>query len=365
MKFMIYPVVGALLAGLLASQTHPSKLPEKEPELPELPETEVTEPEETLKENDKEEKPEIVWPADFSGRIFTFLTGGDGEGSAEFHVEELNGAIINDAKFARNIRSEEEHNFKLEEVFTEKVEDMARKATLAGDNFFAAVSAPYTVMAQLSSRGALVNMANEEFGKYINLDEPWWNASMIEDTAVLGNVHYASGAISLNDDNAATAILFNRRMVKELDIDPYKLVLEGTWTFDKFAELALMTTYDLDGDGMLLPENDIFGAASSLPFAKLLASAADYKPVSLDKDGKLALNINAEAVDAQSAILETVEKYVYPYVADDADEMFSTGRAAFYAAPIGEIGGIRRTEVDFGILPLPKSAVTQMNYSTY
>lgn len=58
-------------------------------------------------------------------------------------------------------------------------------------------------------------------------------------------------------------VLYNKTLLKEYGIkdDPYQLVKEKKWTFDKFRELAIACTRDTDGDGI----PNTYGITTSTP----------------------------------------------------------------------------------------------------
>ena len=48
----------------------------------------------------------------------------------------------------------------------------------------------------------------------------------------------------------AFAMYFNQRLVEDFNIEnPYDIVDNGKWTLDKVAEIAAVTSQDIDGNG--------------------------------------------------------------------------------------------------------------------
>ena len=99
----------------------------------------------------------------------------------------------------------------------------------------AAVGSPYDCCA-LSQSGMLADL--RDYG-YINLSKAWWDQNANESFTVFGRTFITTGDINYIDDNYTYAIAFNKDMLTVFNLeDPYALVREGAWTYDKLFELS-------------------------------------------------------------------------------------------------------------------------------
>ena len=68
------------------------------------------------------------------------------------------------------------------------------------------------------------------------------------------------GDISLHRLSYAMCMYFNKRIFDELGLSyPYDMVKNGTWPFDAFQKLVQKGAKDLNGDGVITPEDDQLG----------------------------------------------------------------------------------------------------------
>ncbi len=146
-------------------------------------------------------------------------------------------------------------------------------------------------------------------------------------------------------------------------------MLDGTWTWDKFTELVKLGADDLNGDGIMVYEDDrwgLVGWAPELLYALLISTG--YSPLEKDADNMPVLNQDISGshdkyqrvvdifADRQSAWSET-SNYMSQY------NTFTSGRAMFFDIFLGGVAGLSEVEFDFGILPYPKWDEDSPNYN--
>ena len=94
----------------------------------------------------------------------------------------------------------------------------------------------------------------------VDFDKPYWYANCIRDINYGNKIYAMTGMYNLNILTQSNVLLFNKRICDELQMDyPYQMVLDGTWTVDKFIEMIKNGTRDLNGDTIIDPEVDQFG----------------------------------------------------------------------------------------------------------
>ncbi len=187
---------------------------------------------------------------------------------------------------------------------------------------------------------------------------------------VHGRLYLAIGDISPTELLTSECMLFNKNLFNDNGIAyPYEEALAGKWTLDKFFEIADGRTTDLNGDGEIKVQDDLFSLTcwSDYPAALLYGAGGDFS--SFADDGTILLDIDQEkAVNIYNKIYAAIRGTNANYEVDQHERSFSVfneGRAFFCGITFQKIETfLREMEYDFGVLPNPKYDETQANYST-
>ena len=171
------------------------------------------------------------------------------------------------------------------------------------------------------------------------------------------------GDISINGLSNAMCILFNKRIFDELGYDyPYELVRDGEWTFDEFAYLAKKGGNDLNGDGVMNPEDDQFGFNTSEWNGPInILYTGGQKIYDKNEEGRLEVtlysNKTVEIFDEFFSLMDNEACFLH-LTNDpknyDGPNLFSEGRAMIAGDNLGSAKGFRNMDDDFGIIPYPK-----------
>ena len=308
--------------------------------------------------------------ADFNGSDFTVLVRNAGEGDRwadhDFYAEEENGDPINDAVFRRNRLIESTYNINLREIRNTNMYDTnsIRNQIMAGDTAFDVIAGIVQPTTALVQEGALVNLLTVP---NLNLSQPWWDQRCNENMTINNKLYFISGDINTVDKSATWAVMFNKQILAENALDDhYALVNSGKWTIDKMYENSRSITQDLNGDGVLTPE-DKWGAVNQYECGYSLFASSGEKSVIKDANDFPVLNINTEkAASILSKVHEFLTDKTAQIKADDyrdqyADvwmevsvKMFMEDRALYFIAPLMLVPHLRSMETNFGIIPMPK-----------
>ena len=108
---------------------------------------------------------------------------------------------------------------------------LIKGSALAGDGAIDIVPFYAFEQAGLASQGLYMNLLDM---KYLDLDKPWWNQSLIENATINDCLYMATGDIAISSIAMMAAIAYNRNLVEEYlpDADFYQDVRDGKWTFD-------------------------------------------------------------------------------------------------------------------------------------
>jgi hypothetical protein len=207
---------------------------------------------------------------------------------------------------------------------------------------------------------------------YTDLSQPWWSPDCTKELTVDGKLYFISGDISLSLTQAMYVYYFNKKMAQDFSVpNLYQLVLDGKWTFDKFAEISKSILEDINGDG-IYDQNDRYGYVA-WEFANVdgYFAAFDQPITAINTDGLPELVVNTIKT---ANVIDTVRSLMYDsgmiyYNKADKDtvvpSMFINGQNMFYYSELYDSSNVFKSmESDFGILPCPKYDENQKDYHT-
>ncbi|MBQ8578854.1 MAG: hypothetical protein IJ449_12960 [Clostridia bacterium] len=303
---------------------------------------------------------------DFGGEELN-LVGFDWQGyKFYFFAEEENGDVMNDALYNRNRVVEDALNVRIvNEIYGENCNDYItalKPIILAGDDVYDMMfNHCIAGISTYASEGYLYNLDNLP---YIDMEAEWWNREQMDVLRLGENTYYAVNDMMIP---CPYVIFFNKAMVERLDMEnPYKLVYEGTWTLDKFEEMARLAVDDVNGDGKM-DENDSWGVSANevSKYISFMTGAGQYI-TETDADGYVQLALNTEKTQSLMERFEEMTKddviYIPPTM-ERADMLtIDTDRLMFQLDAISDAELLRDYTVDFGFLPYPKYDESQKDY---
>ena len=206
---------------------------------------------------------------------------------------------------------------------------------------------------------------------YVDLSKDYWDQKANEDLTIGGRMFYTTGEISLSDNRSTNVLFFNKEMIKSYGLDnPYELVRNDEWTFDKFASMVKTVGEDID--------QNCFGLLSANDDKLAMLAAARERIATIGEDGNIALTLyNERTVSIYDKYLALCGDYSHTFnwqfdyrtgksglVASNEERvaMMNSNRALFYPHMMFYMDYLRDIETDFGILPFPKFDETQEEY---
>lgn len=317
----------------------------------------------------------------FGGREFRVQSSEDSNDSTNAHAliagsGEMNGEIVNDAVYKRNMEIEEKLKIKL--VFTPSKYDYnvatteIRKLVMAGDDAFDLLINDLRSLAELSAEGLFRNIYNAEI---IDLNRKYWYSDYMNDLMVVkGGMYIMAGDYFMDVLASCHVLYYNKNLIADSygsgDVI-YNYVFDGTWTIDKLIEIVTATARDLDGDTQM-KVGDLFGFTcigtwgSAIPV--LIGTGIEF--VSRD-GGSITFNFNNER---STKILEKMNELFYSsgslttladYTPAGLRKVFGSGNTVFVGYNrLGDLANMREIEFPIGAVPYPKLDTDQKEYVT-
>lgn len=312
---------------------------------------------------------------DCEGYNFKSLTrdgGGIYWNTVDIYAAEETGEPINDAVYRRNRIIEEKFNIEISEIKQTDVAGFAQKIIRSGNDDFDVMYSNMHGAGMLAQQGLLTNLYEVP---HLDFDKPWWEKTANDSITIGGKLYSAAGNITTMTNDATWVALFNKEMLKDFGLDDhYQLVKDGKWTIDVMRENARASTKDLNGDGILTPE-DQWGAIGQRECAYSLFAASGQFIVKKNANDlpELVLN-NDRTVSALTKVIDFMSDDTAYINADDyygkyanvwveiTTNVFAESRSLYLITNIEIVKNLRNMEANFGILPLPKYDETQEKY---
>jgi len=332
---------------------------------------------ETEAETERPKAADTLTVTDFGGRDYRMISTDQDGRAVDIVAEELTGATLNDLVYNRNTAVSELYNVKMSaERNTDYgvINNAVKKDAQAGDLSYDLYLTNYTANS-LASGGFLYDFY---LMPHVDLTKEWWDQNEIEDMTIYGKLFMAIGDISPTELLTSECMLFNKKLFDDNGMAyPYDAALNGEWTIDMLLELADGLTTDVNGDGEIKVEDDLFSVTCWGDYAQTLFYGMGGDMSYVADDGSVVLDIDVEQCaniyeKAYALLKGTKGNYEYsgngtPVLEahERSFKTFAEGRAYFCGITFQKIETfLREMEDDYGVLPNPKFNEAQANYST-
>lgn len=308
-----------------------------------------------------------VPPQDLGGKEFEFAAAwwtGNGAPYAPLNIidvmtEKTNGEFVNDAAHERNLYMQENFNCTVKQVdFKEaEVTTKLQQNAMAGDDAFDFVLFRGREYIAAINGGYLAEAQNFN----LNFENSWWDSNAIESMTINNKCFGIVGDVTTNHLNAVFITAFNKTLVENNKLeDPYTLVKEGKWTWAKMVEMSkkiasLDSSAARDGEaywGINYTSDNVTG----------LLTACGVKVVEKNTgSGELSLVYANYQSTIQDILVDLYDKthsgntfMTYLKAQDTDTQFFDKGKVLFILTATHNAGALRKSDVDYGILPYPK-----------
>ncbi|MDD4125614.1 MAG: hypothetical protein PHW77_07835 [Eubacteriales bacterium] len=391
MKKLICLLLSVLLAATLfvACSEPPEDTSSESSKAVESNESEITEESDTTSTDDSTDpytnddgryinSNEII---DWGGREFSIIVRGTAAAtyqSDDFTTgSELYGELLDTAVTNRNNTIEQMYNVKLkiyksDAVGSDPILSNIRDDITGSTTLYDAIMPTIPALAALAKEGNLIDLGTLD---YIHLDAPWYDANATNTFSIGYQYFFTTGDITILNKVCSGGMLFSKEIIATRGLDdPYELVRNHEWTYDKMKQMAKEATKDTDGIdgmtgadtwGMLSSHADalgFYGAAGQLLCKK---NANDYPYLAFGDETTMTI--------AQKIINDMIEENTWIVYAQDFEEpiwvtsldAFKEGRVLFRPSAFSATTKLRIAGTDFGIVPMPLWSTEQDDYCTF
>ena len=314
---------------------------------------------------------------DLGGQTVTFLVidgsfNGEDWRSKDIYEEEDSDDPIKSAVYKRNMTLQEKYHCTIAQVETNATGSEAKKAINSGSDEY------QVLMCDTKSTLALVQsclLRDLNALEGIDTTQPWWDQNLVTNCSIGGKLFFATGDISIMDNDATWVMMFNKKTIVDFDLEsPYDLVNNNQWTFDKMYEMMQKVHSDENGNGKVDYDEDKFGFVTHNSSLGAFYYAAGLQVIEKDADDMpIFPEQNAEYVNLvldKSIKLWTDKTVTWSadrdgYGAVELQEIFQEGRGLFLGEVMQLVFRLREMDIDFGLIPFPKYESSQKNYGHF
>lgn len=272
-------------------------------------------------------------------------------------------STLDEAVFQRMSRVSEQLDIEIEPVYELPVITRMQQLAASGDDLYDIGFVAPKAASGMIQNGDFLNLYDIP---YLDLSAPWWDHHSVEGLSVDGKLYIAAGDIGYNYLRSTSVIFFHKQLAEDAGIaDPYKMVENGTWTFDNMFALAESVNRDLDGDG-LDPDRDYMGIVycGDTLYQMLIGGECTFVTPTADRSSLELSFMNQRTAD----VFDTLTYYLYNDGANwdvthvNASTQFTSGKLLFIPTEFWVITTFREMVPAFGVLPMPKYDERQTAY---
>ncbi len=301
---------------------------------------------------------------DFGGRHFRIGYMDPGVYIAASVVLEETGEVVNDAVFEANNKVAERFNIVFEPIeLAGNSLDPVKAAVLAGDNAYEACGGHDITIGNLCLSGIFRDVNSLP---YLDYEKPWWPAYSVDSLTVAGHMVLISNYMSYWNLDSTRLFYVNKKLMQDYGFEmPYDAVREGKWTLDMLVSQIKDVYSDLNGNGER-DKDDLYGWASP-DDCYAMQESFGITPIKEDENGVLYIDIANERNmniinDIISALKNTDGGIVFEEFNTPRD-IFMAGNCLYlYRSLNFATTDLRVSDVEYGMVPVPKYDEIQENY---
>ena len=318
----------------------------------------------------------IAADVNFAGKDFSLITRDD-ESSTNFpKKEEETGIIEEDAVYFRQRDVEESFGINIDYVLTENGEVTAdqviNEVTAGGSSYDLVCGSIQTTGQTLLNSSVIKQVDNLE---YVDLDREWWVPALRDDYSICGRLFFLTGPIVVQNYQDTCCILFNKKVTAMFGIndeDIYDAVRDGKWTIDKMIEIASAIPENPGGTNTwryLSPTGYAWIFAAGLKITQFdesgAPSVAEALPIEISNLSDKLCPIFSDRSQTAGTNYKAGEDVMSVYGVETFEELFVDNKALFKFAYTRSAMDMRKFDMSFGIIPMPKATESQKDYCSY
>ncbi len=208
---------------------------------------------------------------------------------------------------------------------------------------------------------------------YINWDAKYWSQNLRQTNTINNKMYWCTGDMTASTIRNMYLIAYNFDMAADNQMgDLYEVVKEGKWTIEKLKTLTA-DIWDDENDNTIRDHGDMFGFVGgaynaydafqySCNLPCVVVNNMGELEINSDLNGERGVDITNEIKDllhnSQGTYANTKDNKTWEKPIEEEKAVF----ALYHAESL--ISSLVKTDINYGILPMPKYDEAQENYHT-
>ncbi len=206
----------------------------------------------------------------------------------------------------------------------------------------------------------------------VDTERSYYSQYFTEKSQIGDNLYMITGDAAISATRFLFVTFFNKKLVADLDAeDPFQLVYDGDWTFDKMYSIIAELYTDTDGDGTV-SSGDTYGlGVNNYLGVDAYTSAFDLMCVTINEDKQAELTLDSDkygnAVDKLYNLFWKTNGVLNKQDPDGIATVFAENRLYFSQSWLYNVESteLRNMENSYGIIPYPKYDSNQEDYYSF
>lgn len=331
----------------------------------------------------EETEPELqsaTLPADldFKGETVIFLSRDSDFVNDEVSVDDLNGAMVNDAIYRRNEKVQQQLGVTFESIKITGdnyvISNELRNAAKNGETYFDIIANSTYSTIMYTGENILFDLTECE---YLDLGAIYWSQGFNESASVGDAQYLATGAIALSLFRYMFVTFYNKQTLESAQYENlYDVVDDGRWTLDYQIKLCRDLYKDSDGSGTVNEGDQVGFATSTVLYIDPYWSSCDVRIISKNEDNHPVYDLDTEKLSAVvDKLIELCHHSNAWFDNSSGDngkqtalgDLFGNGTSATTTMRLCSVETPQfiSMEAEYGVIPVPKFNDEQKNYYTY
>ena len=210
--------------------------------------------------------------------------------------------------------------------------------------------------------------------EYIDWDAEGWLTEANDSLDIMGYRFLCTGDANLYEKSGAVLMYYNRQIMTSItEEDIRDVALSGNWTMEKMYELMQLAAREDPTTGGIT----VYGLVHSNneAFYNYLATGYGMNIITKDQDGNLSFSFdNSSTMENTISAIDDVLKFYCDetttysqrsfYSDLKAESLFLQNRSLFMPYLLCEMKTWRDSDIEYGVLPLPKANATAEKYGS-
>ena len=216
---------------------------------------------------------------------------------------------------------------------------------------------------------------------HIDMSKPWWDEKSSKALEISNKAFAICGDMTVNDDLGVFNIYFNKEMADNYRVtnvygkDIYQIVKDREWTFDTMYAMAKLVVSHPDATG--IPGNtssDIYGFGYIQDASVAFLNSFGTYIATVNNDGVPEFTLDGEAnitkMQKLLSVLQDTSTSINFHArrketaTKEETQTFLDNRELFCVGGIYYCSEMRKSETDFGIIPMPMYDKDQGDYNS-